>query len=138
MKLFFVFVCCLSSVPRQGQSFGFSLDSDEREEESSGKARPTDDLKERKERPEEVQRPSWEKKTLADDRWKRREDSEPRLYGACDDSQEPPDGTDKSGRSVNLGLILTSQQGLTSFYFIFFLTPDVTCLKLKCSKYYKI
>ncbi|XP_013874440.1 M-phase phosphoprotein 8 isoform X2 [Austrofundulus limnaeus] len=98
-----------SDVPRPAQSFGFTLDSDEREDESSGKARPTDDIRDRKERAEEVQRPSWEKKTSADDRRKRREDSEPRLYGACDENQEPPDGTDRSDKAqatLSLGMDL--------------------------------
>ncbi|XP_017285659.1 M-phase phosphoprotein 8 isoform X4 [Kryptolebias marmoratus] len=96
-------------VSRPGQSYGFTLDSDEREEESSGKARPTDDFRERKERPEEGQRPGWEKKTSADDRRKRREDSEPRLYVACDENQESSEATDKSEKgqaTLSLGMDL--------------------------------
>lgn len=73
------------SVSRAGQSHGFSLDSEEREgEEPAAK-----DPRER----------SWERKTPAEERRKRREDSEPRLHMACDDNpdgQEPP-GADKSG-----------------------------------------
>lgn len=88
-------------VPRAGQSYGFSLDSDEREgEESIAKLRPGEEPRERRERPEEAQRPGWEKRTPTDDRRKRREDSEPRLFMACDDNQDtqdPPEGTDKSG-----------------------------------------
>lgn len=85
------------SALRPGQSYGFSLDSDEREEESTGKPRTADDSRERRERPEEPQRPGWERRTSADDRRKRREDSEPRLFMACDDTQDPPEGTEKPG-----------------------------------------
>lgn len=88
-------------VPRPGQSYGFNLDSDEREgEESTAKQRPGEDPRERKEKPEETQRPNWERRTPTDDRRRRREDSEPRLFMACDDNQDtpdPPEGADKSG-----------------------------------------
>lgn len=90
-------LCPSISVPRPGQSYGFSLDSDEREEESTAKLRPGDDSRERRERPEEPQRQSWDRRTPTDDRRKKREDSEPRLFMACDDAQDPPEGTDKSG-----------------------------------------
>ncbi|KAM9850925.1 M-phase phosphoprotein 8 isoform 2-T2 [Aulostomus maculatus] len=102
-----------SDVSRPGQSYGFSLDSDEREgEESTAKPRPGDDSREKRERPEEAQRPGWEKRTSSDDRKKKREDSEPRLFMACDDnqdSQEPLEGTDKSDKgqaTLSLGMDL--------------------------------
>lgn len=88
-------------VPRPGQSYGFNLDSDEREgEEYTAKQRPGEEPRERREKAEETQRPSWERRTPTDDRRKKREDSEPRLFMACDDNQEtqdPPEGADKSG-----------------------------------------
>lgn len=90
-----------SLVPRPTQSHGFSLDSDEREgEDTTAKPRAGEDSRERRERPEEAQRPGWERRTPSDDRRKRREDSEPRLFMACDDSQDtqqPPEGAEKSG-----------------------------------------
>ncbi|XP_047225981.1 M-phase phosphoprotein 8 isoform X2 [Girardinichthys multiradiatus] len=98
-----------ASVARPSQSYGFSLDSDEREEESTGKPRPADDSRERKERGEEAQRPSWERRTSADDRRKRREDSEPRLFISCDENQEPPEGNEKSEKgqaTLSLGMDL--------------------------------
>lgn len=88
-------------VSRPGQSYGFNLDSDEREgEEYAAKQRPGEEPRERREKPEETQRPSWERRTPTDDRRRRREDSEPRLFMACDDNQDtqdPPEGADKSG-----------------------------------------
>lgn len=88
-------------VSRPGQSYGFSLDSDEKEgEESAAKTKPGEESRERREKPEEAQRPGWERRTPTDDRKKRREDSEPRLFIACDDNQDtqdPLEGTDKSG-----------------------------------------
>ncbi|KAM4731455.1 M-phase phosphoprotein 8 isoform 2-T2 [Anableps anableps] len=98
-----------SDVPRPSQSYGFSLDSDEREEEATGKPRPAEDSRERKERVEEAQRPSWERRTSTDDRRKRRDDSEPRLFISCDENQEPPEGNDKSERgqaTLSLGMDL--------------------------------
>ncbi|XP_028249103.1 M-phase phosphoprotein 8 isoform X3 [Parambassis ranga] len=98
-----------SDVSRPGQSYGFSLDSDEREEDSTGKPKLGDDSRERREKPEETQRPSWERKTPSDERRKRREDSEPRLFIACDDSQETAEGADKSDRgqaTLSLGMDL--------------------------------
>ncbi|XP_069569460.1 M-phase phosphoprotein 8 isoform X1 [Brachyistius frenatus] len=98
-----------SDVSRPGQSYGFSLDSEEREEDSTGKPKPGDDFRDRRERPEEGQRPSWERRTPSDDRKKRREDSEPRLFMACDDAQDPPEGTDKSDKgqaTLSLGMDL--------------------------------
>ncbi|XP_072253561.1 M-phase phosphoprotein 8 isoform X3 [Leuresthes tenuis] len=95
-----------SEAPRSGQSHGFSLDSDEREDE---KPRAADDSRERRDRPEEAQRPGWEKRTPTDDRRKRREDSEPRLFMACDDSQDPPESTDKADKgqaTLSLGMDL--------------------------------
>uniref|UniRef100_A0A087XKX9 M-phase phosphoprotein 8 n=1 Tax=Poecilia formosa TaxID=48698 RepID=A0A087XKX9_POEFO len=87
----------------------FSVDSDEREEESTGKPRPADDSRERKERADEALRPSWERRSSADDRRKRRDDSEPRLFISCDENQEPPEGNDKSERgqaTLSLGMDL--------------------------------
>ncbi|XP_044071881.1 M-phase phosphoprotein 8 isoform X3 [Siniperca chuatsi] len=102
-----------SDVSRPGQSYGFSLDSDEREgEESTAKQRPGEDSRERRDRPEEGKRPSWEKRTPTDDKRKRREDSEPRLFMACDDNQDtqdPPEGADKSDKgqaTLSLGMDL--------------------------------
>lgn len=59
-----------------------------------------EETRERKEKLEETQRGSWDRRTPTDDRRRRREDSEPRLFMACDDNQEaqdPPEGADKSG-----------------------------------------
>ncbi|XP_024141814.1 M-phase phosphoprotein 8 isoform X2 [Oryzias melastigma] len=98
-----------SEVSRPGQSYGFSLDSDERDEEFTGKSRPGDDSRERKDRSEEPQRPAWEKRTPADDRRRRAEDSEPRLYSACDETQDPAEGTDRTDKSqatLSLGMDL--------------------------------
>ncbi|KAJ4933591.1 hypothetical protein JOQ06_030417 [Pogonophryne albipinna] len=102
-----------SDASRPGQSFGFSLDSEEREaEETPAKQKPGEDSRERKERSEEAQRPSWERKPPAEDRRKRREDSETRLFMACDDnqdSQDPPGGADKSDKgqaTLSLGMDL--------------------------------
>ncbi len=82
------------------------MDSDEREgEESTAKQRHGEEPRERRERSEETQRPSWERKAPTDDRRKKREDSEPRLFMACDDNQDPqdlPEGTDKSGMFLNV------------------------------------
>lgn len=85
------------SVSRPVQSYGFSLDTEEREEESVAKSKPGDDTRERRDKTDEPQRQSWERRTPSDDRRKKREDSEPRLFMACDDTQNPPEGTDKSG-----------------------------------------
>ncbi|KAM3607643.1 uncharacterized protein V6R79_011140 [Siganus canaliculatus] len=100
-----------SDVPKTGQSYGFNLDSDEREgEESISKQKPGEEA--RRERPEETQRPSWDRRTPTDDRRKKREDSEPRLFMACDDNQEtqdPGEGTDKSEKgqaTLSLGMDL--------------------------------
>ncbi|XP_022596206.1 M-phase phosphoprotein 8 [Seriola dumerili] len=102
-----------SDVPRPGQSYGFNLDSDEREgEESTTKLKIGEDSRERREKPEEAQRPSWERRTPTDDRRKRRDDSEPRLFMACDDNQDaqdPPEGADKSDKgqaTLSLGMDL--------------------------------
>uniref|UniRef100_A0A1A8RRM4 M-phase phosphoprotein 8 n=1 Tax=Nothobranchius rachovii TaxID=451742 RepID=A0A1A8RRM4_9TELE len=96
-----------SDVSRPSQSYGFALDSDEREEEYTGKTRPADEFRERKEKLEEALRPSWEKKTPSDDRRKRRNDSEPRLFLSCDENQEPAECTDKSGSTtLSLGMDL--------------------------------
>lgn len=103
---------------RPGQSYGFSLDSDEREgQESTTKLRPGDDSRERRERPEEAQRPSWDRRTPTGDRKKKREDSEPRLFMACDDNpdtQDPLESSDKSGTHLYLilGTRNISVQGL--------------------------
>uniref|UniRef100_A0A1A8HHX0 M-phase phosphoprotein 8 n=1 Tax=Nothobranchius korthausae TaxID=1143690 RepID=A0A1A8HHX0_9TELE len=96
-----------SDVSRPSQSYGFALDSDEREEDSAGKTRPADEFRERKEKLEEALRSSWEKKTPSDDRRKRRNDSEPRLFLSCDENQEPAECTDKSGSTtLSLGMDL--------------------------------
>ncbi|XP_026150656.1 M-phase phosphoprotein 8 isoform X3 [Mastacembelus armatus] len=102
-----------SDVPRPGQSYGFSLDSDEKEgEETTAKPKPGEDTRERRERPEEAARPGWERRTPTDDRRKRREDSEPRLFMACDDNQDvqdPPEVVDKSEKgqaTLSLGMDL--------------------------------
>ncbi|XP_041806713.1 M-phase phosphoprotein 8 isoform X1 [Chelmon rostratus] len=104
-----------SDVSRPGQSYGFNLDSDEREGEESAataKQKPGEEARERRERPEEAQRPGWERKTPTDDRRKRREDSEPRLFMACDDNQDtqdPAEGADKSDKgqaTLSLGMDL--------------------------------
>ncbi|XP_061782088.1 M-phase phosphoprotein 8 isoform X2 [Nerophis lumbriciformis] len=103
----------LEVVSKPSQGYGFSLDSDEREaQDSATKPRPGDDSRERRERLEESQRPSWERKGLADDRKKRREDGEPKLHGTSDGhmgSQDPLETTDKSDRgpaALSLGMDL--------------------------------
>ncbi|XP_029980354.1 M-phase phosphoprotein 8 isoform X3 [Sphaeramia orbicularis] len=99
------------TVSRTGQSYGFSLDSDEKEGEEST-PKPREDSRERKERTEETQRPSWERRTSTDNRTRRREDSEPRLYMACEDNQditEPLEAADKSDKgqaTLSLGMDL--------------------------------
>ncbi|XP_029935966.1 M-phase phosphoprotein 8 isoform X4 [Myripristis murdjan] len=102
-----------SDASKPGQSYGFSLDNDEREaEEFTPKSRFGEDSRERRDRPEEAQRSSWERRTPTDDRRKRREDSEPRLFMACDDNpdtQDPLEGTDKSEKgqaTLSLGMDL--------------------------------
>ncbi|XP_041662533.1 M-phase phosphoprotein 8 isoform X2 [Cheilinus undulatus] len=101
-----------SEAPKSGHSHGFNLDSDEREDEPTPKPRFGEDSRERRERQEEAQRPSWERRTSADDRRKRREDSEPRLFMACDDNQDiqdPAEGADKSDKghaTLSLGMDL--------------------------------
>ncbi|XP_061774235.1 uncharacterized protein LOC133564121 isoform X2 [Nerophis ophidion] len=97
-------------VSKPSQSYSFSLDSDEREaQKSATKPRPGDDSRERL---EESQRLSWERKGPADDRKKRREDGEPKLHGASDShisSQDPLETTDKSDRgpaALSLGMDL--------------------------------
>ncbi|XP_031729806.1 M-phase phosphoprotein 8 isoform X2 [Anarrhichthys ocellatus] len=97
-----------SDASRPGQSYGFSLDSEEREAEP----KPGEDSRERKERPEETQRTGWERKSSTEERRKRREDSEPRLFMACDDNQDtqdPPGGADKCDKgqaTLSLGMDL--------------------------------
>ncbi|XP_058470675.1 M-phase phosphoprotein 8 isoform X2 [Solea solea] len=102
-----------SDASRPSQSYGFSLDSDEREaEETAVKPRAGEDSRERRERQEEPQRPSWEKRTPTDDKKKRREDSEPRLFMACEENQETQEtleGADKSEKgqaTLSLGMDL--------------------------------
>ncbi|KAK2840144.1 hypothetical protein Q5P01_013884 [Channa striata] len=101
-----------TDAPRPIPSHGFSLDSDEREGGEAAKSRPAEDPRERKERPDESQRPGWDRRTPTDDRRKKREDSEPRLFMACDDSQEtqhPADSADKSEKgqaTLSLGMDL--------------------------------
>ncbi|CAN9497493.1 unnamed protein product [Ophioblennius macclurei] len=96
-----------SDASRTGSAHGFSLDNEEREE--SGKPKPGEDSRERREKPEDAQRPGWERRMSADDRKKRREDSEPRLFIACDDVQDPPESADKSDKgqtTLSLGMDL--------------------------------
>ncbi|XP_020487623.1 M-phase phosphoprotein 8 isoform X1 [Labrus bergylta] len=101
-----------SDAPKPGQSHGFSLDSDEKEDEPSAKPRPGEEPRDKREKQDEVQRPSWDRRTSTDDRRKRREDSEPRLFMACDDNQDiqdPAEGADKSDKShatLSLGMDL--------------------------------
>uniref|UniRef100_A0A3B4Y295 M-phase phosphoprotein 8 n=1 Tax=Seriola lalandi dorsalis TaxID=1841481 RepID=A0A3B4Y295_SERLL len=76
-------------------------------EEGTTKLKIGEDSRERREKPEEAQRPSWERRTPTDDRRKRRDDSEPRLFMACDDNQDaqdPPEGADKSKGQATLSL----------------------------------
>ncbi|CAL8267292.1 unnamed protein product [Lota lota] len=95
-----------TEAPRASQSHGFSLDSDEKEVEEPATRPRTGE--ERRDKGEEVQRPGWERRTPTDDRkWKRREDSEPRLFMACDDTPDPQDsqeGADKSRGQATLSL----------------------------------
>lgn len=99
------------SISKSGQSYGFNLDSDEREgEEFVSKTKPVDEV--RKDRPDETQRSSWERRSSTDSKTRRREDSEPRLFMACDDnqdSQDPLEATDKAEKSqatLSLGMDL--------------------------------
>uniref|UniRef100_A0A8C6UCR7 Chromo domain-containing protein n=1 Tax=Neogobius melanostomus TaxID=47308 RepID=A0A8C6UCR7_9GOBI len=100
------------AVSKAGQSHGFSLDSDEREgEEFSSKSRFGDEGQrsgwDRRERPEEGQRSSWDRHSSMG---RRRDDSEPRLFMACEDSLESQDlleHTDKTEKAtLNLGMDL--------------------------------
>ncbi|KAK0144745.1 M-phase phosphoprotein 8 [Merluccius polli] len=95
--------------PRAGQSHGFSLDSDEKEVEEPAPRPPRMGGEERRDAGgEEAQRPGWERRTPTDERrWKRREDSESRLFLACDDAADPPDpleGADKTRGQASLSL----------------------------------
>ncbi|XP_019736001.1 M-phase phosphoprotein 8 isoform X2 [Hippocampus comes] len=101
------------AVPRPGQGYGFSLDSDELEgENASSKPRTGDYSRERREKPEESQtRPGWEPKGPPEDRKKKREDGEPRPLAASDDhaDQQPTEPTDKSDKApatLSLGMDL--------------------------------
>ncbi|KAM6970581.1 M-phase phosphoprotein 8 [Aplochiton taeniatus] len=103
-----------SDASRPSQS-PFGGEFEEREaEEPTYKSRFGDDVRERREKTEEGQKSGWDRRTPADtvDRRKRREDSEPRLFIACDDNQDPQEGlesTDKSDKgqaSLNLGMDL--------------------------------
>ncbi|XP_051938295.1 M-phase phosphoprotein 8 isoform X1 [Hippocampus zosterae] len=102
------------AVPRPGQGYGFSLDSDELEGENpSSKPRTGDDSRERREKPEESQtRPGWERKgPPAEDRKKKREDGESRPLAASDDHvdqqpMEPTDKSDKAPATLSLGMDL--------------------------------
>lgn len=89
-------------VSKAGQSHGFSLDSDEREGDEA--QRPAWD---RRDRPEEGQRSSWDRHSSVP---RRREDSEPRLFMACDDpleTQELLEHSDKMEKgTLNLGMDL--------------------------------
>ncbi|XP_077583561.1 M-phase phosphoprotein 8 isoform X4 [Stigmatopora nigra] len=90
------------AISKPGQSYGFSLDSDERDDEgASNKARNADDS--RKDKTEEnPSRPGWEKMSRADDRKKRRDDV------VSDDhvDQQPMEVADKSPATLNLGMDL--------------------------------
>ncbi|KAJ3592656.1 hypothetical protein NHX12_007783, partial [Muraenolepis orangiensis] len=95
-----------TEAPRASQSHGFSLDSDEKEvEDPAPRPRMGED---RRDKGEEMQRPGWERKAPTEDRrWKRREDSEPRLFMACEDTPDPQDpleGADKSRGQATLSL----------------------------------
>lgn len=99
IKLTKIDIFSAPSISKSGQSYGFNLDSDEREgEEFVSKTKPVDEV--RKDRPDETQRSSWERRSSTDSKTRRREDSEPRLFMACDDnqdSQDPLEATDKAG-----------------------------------------
>lgn len=110
--------CALWLVPRPSQSHGFSLDSDEREgEETAAKPKAVEDSRERRERPEETPRSGWERRTTSEDRRKKRDDSEPRLFMACDDSQDPqhpPEGAEKSGMLPHAHALFTDHVAYAS------------------------
>lgn len=96
------------TVSKAGQSHGFSLDSDEREgEDFSSKSRLGDESQRSgwKERAEEMQRSSWDRHSSLG---RRRDDSEPRLFMACDDPLDDLlDHTDKTEKAtLNLGMDL--------------------------------
>ncbi|XP_035265541.1 M-phase phosphoprotein 8-like isoform X1 [Anguilla anguilla] len=79
---------------------------DKREEPREKKEEP----RERRGKPEEVHGRLWERKTTdvaSPERRRRREDSEQRLFGACNDDQDPQDRTaDRAQASLNLGVDL--------------------------------
>ncbi|KAF7644539.1 hypothetical protein LDENG_00220210 [Lucifuga dentata] len=95
-----------SDVSRPGQSYGFTLDSDEREGgEFALRPRTGDDFRERRERTEETQRSSWDRRTPTDDRRKRREDSEPRVFMGCEDNMDSQDPLEDKGQAtLSLGM----------------------------------
>ncbi|XP_024919341.1 M-phase phosphoprotein 8 isoform X7 [Cynoglossus semilaevis] len=90
-----------SEVSKPSQSCGFSLDNDERE-----------DSKERREKTEDQQKSGLEKRSTTEDRRRKREDSEPRLLMACDDSQgsqepqEAPEKNERAQATLSLGMDL--------------------------------
>ncbi|XP_037095930.1 M-phase phosphoprotein 8 isoform X4 [Syngnathus acus] len=92
------------AVPRAGQGYGFSLDSDELEGENKSR---TGDGK-----PEDNQtRPGWDRKGPPEDKKRKREDSEPRHFNVSDDhvdqqSTEGPDKSDKGPATLSLGMDL--------------------------------
>ncbi|XP_033843484.1 M-phase phosphoprotein 8 isoform X3 [Periophthalmus magnuspinnatus] len=93
------------AICKASQSHGFSLDSDEREGEFSPKNRAGDEA--RRERTDEGQRSGWDRHSSTA---RRREDSEPRLFMACEeppeDLSEPSDKTEKTQATLSLGMDL--------------------------------
>ncbi|KAJ0070642.1 hypothetical protein NL108_017142 [Boleophthalmus pectinirostris] len=93
------------AVSKAGQSHGFSLDNDEKEGEFSPKSRGGDEA--RRERPDEGQRSGWDRHSCTP---RRREDSEPRLFMACEepleDLSEPSDKSEKTQATLSLGMDL--------------------------------
>ncbi|XP_057708153.1 M-phase phosphoprotein 8 isoform X3 [Corythoichthys intestinalis] len=101
------------AVSKHGQSYGFSLDSDEREDESvPTKLRNTDDSRERRDKTEEsLSRSGWDRIGRPDDRKKRRDDGEGRHFMVSDDhlDQQPMEVTDRAAKgpaTLSLGMDL--------------------------------
>ncbi|XP_077473982.1 M-phase phosphoprotein 8 isoform X5 [Stigmatopora argus] len=92
------------AISRPGQSYGFSLDSDEREDEgASNKPRNADDSRERRDKTEEnPSRPGWERMSRPDERKKRRDD----VVSEDHVDQQPMEVADKGPATLNLGMDL--------------------------------
>lgn len=81
-------------------------EGDKRGEEPAHRSKYGEDARERRERSEEAQRGGerWERRPTSDatDKRRRREDSEPRLFIACDDNQDSQAQTESAEKSGTL------------------------------------